>query len=207
MAMDPVTTKKAAAQLAVAKRSGEWSPYLKVFKIVPLILSTCHHQWRPTVEPVLEYASTSIIKLEHYQIFINSWHNLHDSNCVRDKNHQSASDVYEAQESRNLLHFFNAAIHVSSTVATLNENGYLSCVGCTKPRVFLMMVGFHLPTGDSEDHKLVSLTPDTNSRWECRLASTGQHFNVAMPDWIICFAICCTLRDNFFQSWAKFTNV
>ena len=36
MAIDPVTTKKAAAQLAVAKRSGEWSPYLKVFKIVPL---------------------------------------------------------------------------------------------------------------------------------------------------------------------------
>ena len=42
MAIDPVTTKKAAAQLAVAKRSGEWSPYLKVFKIVPLIFSTCH---------------------------------------------------------------------------------------------------------------------------------------------------------------------
>ena len=67
------------------------------------------------------YASTSIIKQEHYQIFINSWHNLQNSNCVRDKNHQSADDVYEAQESRNLLHFFNAAIHVSSTVATLNE--------------------------------------------------------------------------------------
>ena len=171
MAIDPVTTKKAAAQLAVAKRSGEWSPYLKVFKIVPLIFSTCHriitislahrmpdfsvlgilkyddslvahfqvtlsvfkatdwqsswatnyHQSRPIVGPVLEYASSSIIKLEHYQIFINSWHNLQNSNCVRDKNHQSASDVYEAQESRNLLHFFNAAIHVSSTVATLNE--------------------------------------------------------------------------------------
>ena len=67
------------------------------------------------------YASTSIIKLEHCQIFINSWHNLHDSNCVRNKNHQSADDVYEAQESRNLLHFLNAAIHVSSTVTTLNE--------------------------------------------------------------------------------------
>ena len=40
MAIDPVTTKNAAAQLAVAKRSGEWSPYLKVFKIVPLIFST-----------------------------------------------------------------------------------------------------------------------------------------------------------------------
>ena len=65
------------------------------------------------------YASTSII--QHCQKFVNSWHNLHNSNCVRHKNHQSADDVYEAQESRNLLHFFNAAIHVSSTVATLNE--------------------------------------------------------------------------------------
>ena len=43
------------------------------------------------------------------------------------------------------------------------KSGYLSCVDCTKSRVFLIMVGFHLAPGDSEDHKLISLTPDLNS--------------------------------------------
>ena len=43
------------------------------------------------------------------------------------------------------------------------KNGYLSCVDCTKPRVFLIIVGFHLAPGDSEDHKLILLTPDVNS--------------------------------------------